>query len=148
VTTSHFAKNPEVGGIPARLARRMVVVVFISVSELSLLFSLNRVFHMMYMIIRTENQYRSRNCRRIFTPIKTARRVQLTLNTEEIAIISFIFFWFICEITPETALTTSLTRITTFIKKIIINVGASFCHVSSKDPLEVEVFFIISMNHP
>jgi len=92
VITNHLAKNPEVGGIPARLANRMVVVVFISISELSLLFSLNRVFHMMYIIINTENQYNSRNCRRIFTPMRTARRVHLTLNTEEIAIISFIFF--------------------------------------------------------
>lgn len=56
VITNHLAKNPEVGGIPARLANRMVVVVFISISELSLLFSLNRAFHMTYMIISTENQ--------------------------------------------------------------------------------------------
>jgi hypothetical protein len=147
VITNHLAKNPEVGGMPARLANRMVVVVFISISELSLLFSLNRVFHIMYMIISTENQYRSRNCRRIFTPIRTARRVQLTLNTEEIAMISFIFFWFICEITPETALITSLIRITVFIKKIIMNVGASFCHVNSRHPLDVEVFFMTSINH-
>jgi len=45
------------------------------------------------------------------------------------------------------ALTASLIRITVFIKKIIINVGASFCHVNSKQPLEVEVFFMISINH-
>lgn len=120
---------------------------FISISELSLLFSLNRVFHITYMIISTENQYNIRNWRRILTPISTARRVHLTLNTEEIAMISLNFFWFICEITPETALTTSLMRIRVFIKKISIKVGASFCQVRRRHPLEVEVFFIISMNH-
>ena len=147
VITNHLAKNPEVGGIPARLAKRMVVVRFISISELSLLFSLNRAFHIMYMIIKTDNQYRRRNWRRILTPIKTASRVHLTLNTEEIAIISFIFFWFIWETTPETALTISLMIITVFIRKTIINVGASFCHVRRRHPLAVEAFFMISMNH-
>jgi len=38
VTTSHFARNPEVGGIPARLAKRIVDVRFISISEFSFLF--------------------------------------------------------------------------------------------------------------
>ena len=28
-----------------------------------------------------------------------------------------------------------------------MNVGASFCHVNSRQPLEVEVLFMISMNH-
>ena len=147
VITNHLAKNPEVGGMPAKLARRIVVVRFISISELSLLFSLNRAFHMMYITINTENQYSRRNWRRILTPIKTASSVHLTLNTEEIAMISFIFFWFIWEITPEMALTTSLMMITVFIRKIIINVGANFCHVNRRHPLGIEVFFIISINH-
>jgi len=56
VTTSHFARNPEVGGIPARLAKRIVDVRFISISEFSFLFSLNRVFHIIYMTAKTESQ--------------------------------------------------------------------------------------------
>jgi len=61
--------------------------------------------------------------------------------------ILFSFFWFIWEITPETALRAILIRIIIFIKNNRINDGASFCQVIRMEPFITGILFIISMNH-
>jgi len=57
-TTIHFAMNPAVGGIPAKFAIRTPDLMFTSISGLSLLFSLNWVFHIMCIVVSTEIQYK------------------------------------------------------------------------------------------
>jgi len=100
VINTHFIKNLDSGGIPAKLAIiinkiHFVMFLFDSVFNVFIL-----RFFSKYIIIITDIQYITLNHKKIFVSIVMAINIQPMLNTEEYLIISIMFVLFSCSTLP------------------------------------------------
>lgn len=146
VNTIHFAKNPSIGGIPARFPRIINIITLLELIFSIWVFIFN-MFFIANMIIKTEVQYIRQNKKKIFMLTIILTIIHLRLKIDEKAIISIINFLFIWEILPTKAESTKKIIIIFFSKNIKKYVGANFCQVISVMLLVSLEFFVTEINH-
>jgi len=117
ITTIILAKNPNLGGIPPRLIIAVKYESFLYCSIISIsvfcIFDLNSNVIMMI----TDLQYKIKNVNVVFKLIMILSSVHLKLKIDEYAIISAMFFLFICIILPIQAVKIIIKKIKVFFLK-------------------------------
>lgn len=147
LNTVHFARNPGVGGMPARFIINISLIILIIPPFLSFPRDFMLLFLIITIIKMTELQYSREKIIIVLSLVNILSSIHARLNTEDRAIICLTLVLFICIILPNIALIRINGRIIIFVWNIIRYVGASFCHVIRIVEAFHSVHSTILMNH-